>query len=212
MRWRLAVPTIEALVLSSALSLALVGCSTFAFYEDSKVGVSIRLDPKAPDPVEVSASFKESVFAVLPVNKLVDGEGGDSGSGPRVGSLLSDFDVRFGANAGGSGKWNEDVLYAVLGHGMATGKAATILAARAMDELLARKVVILDFVAKLSTKDLKTAADALKVGGVGDQENMQLRGRIVTLVRAAPSVAAVKEIEAALQAKLSTFKPWTRPG
>jgi len=202
---------IGALVLSGALGCAMAGCASFAFYEDSKVGVSIGLDPKAPDPVEVSASFKETVFAILPVNKLVDGEGVDPLKGPRVGSLLSDFDVRFGANAGGSANLTEDILYAVLSHGIATGKAATILATRTMDELLARKVVILDFVAKLNTADLKTAADALKVGGVGNQEDMQLRGRIVTLVRAAPSVTAVKEIETALQAKLA-FKPWTQPG
>src|SRR4029077_6502381 len=119
---------------------------------------------------------------------------------------------RFGANAGGSLKLNEDILYAVLSHGIATGNAATILGARTMDELLARKVVILDFVGKLNTADLKTAAEALKVGGIGNQEDMQLRGRIVTLVRAAPSLAAVKEIETALQAKLSSFKPWNRPG
>ena len=80
-----------------------------------------------------------------------------------------------------------------------------------MDELLARKVVILDFVERLNTKDLKTAADALNVGGVGDQEDRLIRGRIVTLVRAAPSVAAVKDLEAALKAKLPAFQPWTRP-
>jgi hypothetical protein len=55
---------------------------------------------------------------------------------------------------------------------------------------------------------LKTAAEALKVGGVGDQDGSSLRGRM----RAAPSVAAVKEIESALRAKLPAFKPWTRPG
>ena len=197
---------------SAALALALAGCTSFAFYEDSKVGVSLAIDPKAPDPVEVSASFKESVFAVVPVNKeLVDGAPKDQLSGPQIGSLLSDFDVRFGANAGGSPALFTDVLYAVLGHGIATGKAATILAARSVDELLARKVVILAFVENLSTQDLKTAADALKVAGLGDQEDLLIRGRIVSLVRAAPSVVAVKDLEAALKAKLPAFQPWTRP-
>jgi len=204
--------SLERTIRSAALGLVLVGCTSFSFYEDSKVGVSLAIDPKAPDPVEVSASFKESVFAVVPVNKdLLDGKTKDASSGPRIGSLLSDFDVRFGATAGGSPRWNEDILYAVLGHGIATGKAASILAARSMDELLARKVVILDFVERLNTKDLKTAADALNVSGVGDQEDRLIRGRIVMLVRAAPSVAAVKDLEAALKAKLPAFQPWTRP-
>jgi hypothetical protein len=51
------------------------GCGGFAFYEDTKVAIAIKVDPKAPDPVEISASFKESVFALVPVGRSASESG-----------------------------------------------------------------------------------------------------------------------------------------
>jgi len=45
------------------------GCGSFAFYEDTKVAIAIKVDPKAPDPVEVSAAYKESVYALVPMGR-----------------------------------------------------------------------------------------------------------------------------------------------
>ncbi len=109
-------------------SFALGGCGSFAFYEDTKVGIAIRVDPKAPDPVEITASFKEAVFALVPTREL---KATDGQTRIDVGPVLSDFDVRYGANAGKpAADGNRDFLYAVITHGVATGPAATTLAPR----------------------------------------------------------------------------------
>ena len=95
--------------LTPFLCLILTGCGSFAFYEDTKVAIAIKVDPKAPDPVELSAAYKEGVFALVPV--------GRSNTNPptlAVGPVLSDFDVNYGVNAGFLKNRDGDFLYVVI--------------------------------------------------------------------------------------------------
>jgi hypothetical protein len=41
-----------------AVWLLLSACGSFAFYEDTKVAIAIKVDPKSPDPVEVSGCIQ----------------------------------------------------------------------------------------------------------------------------------------------------------
>lgn len=102
---------------------ALSGCGTFAFYEDTKVAVSISVDPSAPDPVEITAAFKEAVYALAPIKRRTTEE---NKAIIETGDILADFDVRYGANANATpgAPRARDILYAVITHGLATGDAA----------------------------------------------------------------------------------------
>jgi hypothetical protein len=130
------------------------GCGGFAFYEDTKVAIAIKVDPKAPDPVEISASFKESVFALVPVGRNT------SESGPPtlvVGPVLSDFDVRYGVNAQ---RPNPNYLFAAITHGAATGRAATLLRQGRSATIKHERLVLTAFLRQLSETDIKTAASS----------------------------------------------------
>src|SRR5262245_21478967 len=77
----------------------------FAFYEDTKIGIALSVDPQAPDPVEITAAYKETVFALAPVGE-VDGE-------VVIADMLSHLDVRYGVNADAR-SGNRDFLYVAL--------------------------------------------------------------------------------------------------
>src|SRR5262249_30824709 len=172
----------KCLVAAFASGLLMSGCGSFAFYEDSKIAIAIKVDPKAPDPVELSAAFKESVFALIPIGEV------SSQTPPRltVGPVLSDFDVRYGVNAGANNSRNQDFLYAAITHGVATGEPARILARQQLDSDSARRVVILAFLRQLDVSKLGMAADALKLGGLGKPDEAVLRGRLAAAVIGTP--------------------------
>ena len=173
------------------------GCaSTFAFYENSKIALTMSVDPQAPDPVEVTAAFKETVFALVPLKETSDGTSQDK-KRFEAGSVLSDFDVRYLPLS----------LTATVNHGLATGAAAGLLAARTPDEILARKIVIIGFVRSLATTDVPKVADALKLAGLGTQPVELVRSRVLLTVRqAAPAV--VDDIETQIKATFPAFTPW----
>lgn len=182
------------------------GCGSFAFYEDTKVAIAIKIDPKAPDPVEISAAYKESVFALVPV--------GRDNSNPEspilfVGPVLSDFDVRFGVNAGVRRDRNDNFLYVAITHGVATGRAATVLASRSIGSDQARRMVLIAFLRQLSETDIKTAAAALNLGGIGSADGVTLRRRSIEAVYSIPS-SDLGQVENALEkTKFSVpFTPW----
>jgi hypothetical protein len=81
-----------------------------------------------------------------------------------AGPVLSDFDVNYGANAGVLKNRDGDFLYAVITHGLATGKAATLLATRSIGTDQARRTVLITFLRQLSEADIKKAAAALSLG------------------------------------------------
>ena len=194
----------------TALLCLLNGCGSFAFYEDTKVAIAIKVDPKAPDPVEISAAYKESVFALVPV--------GRDASNPEspilvVGPVLSDFDVRFGVNAGAARNRNNDFLYAAITHGVATGEAARLLASRSIGSDQPRRMVLIAFLRQLSETDIKTAAGALSLGGIGSADAVTLRRRTIEAVYSIPS-SDLGQIENALaKTKFSVpFIPWKPQG
>jgi len=184
-----------------AATCLVTGCGSFAFYEDTKVAISIRVDPKAPDPVEVSASYKESVYALVPM--------GRSNTDPQqlvAGPVLSDFDVNYGVNAQ---RPNPDFLFAVITHGLATGPAATLLAARTVSTDMARRMVIIAFLRQLSDADIKAAAGALSLGGVGNADALTLRRRTIEAINSS-TPSDLDQFENALtNTTLSVkFIPW----
>jgi hypothetical protein len=184
------------------------GCGSFAFYEDTKVAIAIKVDPKAPDPVEVSAAYKESVYALVPM--------GRSNTDPQAlvaGPVLSDFDVNYGANAGVLKNRDGDFLYAVITHGLATGKAATLLATRSIGTDQARRMVLITFLRQLSEADIKKAAAALSLGGIGNVDGATLRRRTIEAINSSlPS--DLDQIENALvKTQFSVpFTPWKPQG
>ena len=180
------------------------GCGSFAFYEDTKVAIAIKVDPKAPDPVEISAAYKESVYALVPM--------GRSNTEPQAlvaGPVLSDFDVSYGVNAGVPRDRNTDFLYASITHGLATGRAATLLASRSISSDQARRMVLIVFLRQLSETDIKTAAGALSLGGIGSADGVTLRRRTIEAVNTSPNADLVQFENALAKAKFSVpFTPW----
>ena len=189
----------------ASLALGLVpliaGCGgMFAFYEDTKIGIALTVDPQAPDPVEITAAYKETVFALAPVGE-VDGE-------VVIADMLSHLDVRYGVNADAR-SGNRDFLYVALTHGMATGTAAKTLASRAPDELVARQVTLLRFVYRLDAPEMKVAATALDVPDVDKRTAFDLRAATVAKIRSAKSGPALCGLEKPLGDKFpSRFRPW----
>ena len=181
------------------------GCGSFAFYEDTKVAIAIKVDPKAPDPVEVSAAYKESVYALVPM-----GRSSTEAQALVAGPVLSDFDVNYGINAQ---RPNPDFLYAVITHGLATGKAATLLASRSIGNDQARRMVMIAFLRQLSDPDIKTAAGALNLGGLGSADAATLRRRTIEAIATSPS-SDLDQIESALaKTKFAVpFTPWKPQG
>jgi hypothetical protein len=179
------------------------GCGSFAFYEDTKVAIAIKVDPKAPDPVEVSAAYKESVYALVPM--------GRSNTDPQAlvaDPVLSDFDVNYGVNAQ---RPNPDFLYAVITHGLATDKAATLLASRSVSTDQARRMVLITFLRQLSETDIKTAA--LSLGGVGNADGVTLRRRTIEAINSSPSSDLNQFENALVKTKFSVpFTPWKPQG
>jgi len=192
------------------LPLALAGCGTFAFYEDSKVAIAISVDPKAPDPVEITAAFKESIYALVPLRQVEVVDPNDSSRKIKhyeVGSVFSDFDVRYGRKAGGQ-LGAQDILFASINHGLATGTAGRTLAGRTPDGLLARKVVITSFIRGLKGDDVKDAATALKLDGPGQETIEAVRNRVLLAVQQA-SADGVGAMEDKLKSQFpSSFKKW----
>ncbi len=106
--------------------------------------------------------------------------------------MLSDFDVNYGVNAQ---RPNPDFLYAVITHGLATGKAATLLAARSISTDQARRMILITFLRQLSETDVKTAAAALSLGGVGTAVGVTLRRRTIEAIHSSlPAEPAQIEI------------------
>jgi hypothetical protein len=174
------------LVVLCVAACGLCGCGSFAFYEDTKVAIALSLDPSAPDPVEVSAAFKEAVYALAPVKQ----QGNVMATGP----ILADFDVRYGVNANATtDSLTRDVLYAVITHGLATGQAAVIRNGR---DGLARKAVVARFIDGLGEADLRTAATALSLDALGSPT--ELRQRIGRRLRETPE-GRLGALEAALR-------------
>jgi len=190
-----------------SMPLVLAGCGSFAFYEVSKVGINITVDPKAPDPVEISAAFKEQVFALVPLKA----ETTDGKVVIYVGPVLSDFDVRYGANAGVKNSPGHDFLYAAITHGVATGSAASTLASGRTGPDQARRMVIVNFLRQLSDSDMKVAASKLGLAGLGSPDTATLRIRTIAATYASQP-ADIKTIEDALAAQFpNTFRAWVSP-
>jgi hypothetical protein len=124
-----------------------------------------------------------------------------------VGDLISDFDVRFGVNAGAERNRTGDFLYAAITHGIATGSAATILASRlpASDE--ARRLVMTAFLRQLDAAQLASAADALKLTGLGPPNDKTLLSRLTKEVNSS-SLANLGAMEQAFKANFPSFTPW----
>jgi hypothetical protein len=176
----------------------------FAFYEDTKVGIALTVDPQAPDPVEITAGFKETVFALAPVEDVTEG----TVKKVVVADMLSHLDVRYGVNADAR-PGAQDILYAVLTHGMATGNAADVLASRSPDELVARRATLVRFVRRLDPAEMKAAATALAVPDIDKSTVAQLRQAAVEKVRGAKSGAALCGLEDSLEKAFSSrFRPW----
>ncbi len=155
------------------LMLLVNGCGSFAFYEDTKVGINIKVDPKAPEPVEISASFKEAVFALVPARRP------EGGGEVHVGAVLSDFDVRYGLDAGGSPSWGRDWLYAVITHGVATGAAATALVAKGPSTAEAgRRAALARDLRALTDAELAAVLRRLGIDGLRAEDAVHLRGRL----------------------------------
>ena len=186
--------------MAGALGIALLvaGCGSFAFYEDTKVGITIKVDPKAPEPVEITASFKEAVFALVPVREPSDASGPTT---VEVGEVLSDFDVRFGANAGlplGAGR---DFLYVVVTHGLASGQAATTLASGAARAEASRREAVASALQKLSDGALAETLRRLGIAGVEATGAARLReGLLAAVATAGDRDLAAVERAAAEQA------------
>jgi len=192
--------------LALAAAWALAGCGTFAFYEDTKIAIALAVDPAAPDPVEITAAFKEGVYALAPIKRRTTAE---RKSVIDTGPILADFDVRYGVNANAAPGATRDVLYAVITHGLATGDAAQVR--RALDEATARRAVIVQFVGGLDEGDLRRAATALGLEGPGAPDAAVLRRRLAASVReTAPGDLTAVE-RALAEAFPSRFRPWT-PG
>jgi hypothetical protein len=155
--------------------------------------------------VEVSAAYKESVYALVPM--------GRSNTDPQAlvaGPVLSDFDVNYGVNAQ---RPNPDFLYAVITHGLATGKAATLLASRSVSTDQARRMVLITFLRQLSETDIKTAAAALSLGGVGNADGVTLRRRTIEAINSSPSSDLNQFENALVKTKFSVpFAPWKPQG
>ncbi len=189
------------------LSFGLGGCGTFAFYEDSKVAIAISIDPKAPDPVEITAAFKESIYALVPLRQVTDpADSTGKTKHYEVGSVFSDFDVRYGRYGGGE-TGAKDILFASINHGLATGPAGKILAARTPDELLARKIVITSFIRSLKADEVSQAATALNLAGPGRETTETVQNRVLLAVQLA-GADGVGAMEIALKGRFSSFKKW----
>ena len=130
-----------------------------------------------------------------------------------AGPVLSDFDVNYGANAGVLKNRDGDFLYAVITHGLATGKAATLLATRSIGTDQARRMVLITFLRQLSEADIKKAAAALSLEGIGNVDGATLRRRTIEAINSSlPS--DLDQIEnALLKIQFSVpFTPWKPQG
>lgn len=181
----------------------LTGCGTFAFYEDTKVALALSVDPSAPDPVEVTAAFKESVYALAPIKRRTTAQGQNVID---TGDVLADFDVRYGVNANGSRALMTDVLYAVITHGLATGDAAVVRKSGA--DGAARRAVIIHFLDGLDDADLRTAATALNLGGLGAPDASLLRRRLAQSVNDASEAGVMATENALVTAFPNRFTPF----
>jgi hypothetical protein len=198
------VPGVVVMLLL-ALTVLVSGCGSLAFYENTKVAIALTLDPSAPEPVEISAAYKEGVYALVPTRTISE----DEVSIVRVGEILADFDVRYGVNAGATEDRARDFLYAVITQGLATGPAATILATRGERSVLqARRTIIAEFLAGLDMAGLQKISDALAIGG-GSPDETTLRRRLSAEVRRAPE-ATLKDIEDKLEDKFPMPKGFKR--
>jgi len=61
MRQGRAVVPGAVVILLLALTVLVGGCGSLAFYENTKVAIALTLDPSAPEPIEISAAYKETV-------------------------------------------------------------------------------------------------------------------------------------------------------
>jgi hypothetical protein len=178
------------------LTVLVAGCGSLAFYENTKVAIALTLDPQAPEPVEISAAYKETVYALVPTRTVPD----NGVNIVRVGEIVADFDVRYGVNASARKDRDHDWLYAVITQGLATGAAAITLATRGEGGLLqARRVTIAQFLAGQDYAGLQQIADALGIGG-GSPDETTLRRRLSAEVRRAPA-ATLEGIEDTLEEK-----------
>lgn len=209
MRHQKAVISRAALMGLITLTLLLGGCGSLAFYEDTKVAIALTLDPAAPEPVTISAAYKESVYALVPT-RTVPGQGQNAPpSIVHVGEILADFDVRYGVHAGAPADRTSDFLYAVITQGLATGPAATILASRDTGSLLqGRRAIIAQFLAGLDMAGLQSIANDLGLGGEAPDETT-LRRHLAAEVRRAPE-AVLQDIEDRLERRFTGDKGFKR--
>lgn len=183
-----------------AVSVAISGCGSFplVFVEESKIAISIAARANSPEPIQVTAGFKEVVYAVVPPNGFQP-QGTPAATDAQ--SLLADFDVAY----------KRSNLSVGVTHGLASGAAAQELSESGLATLAFfsrgpvptavqdRRVHAIRFVNGLDAEALKAASLAVKIPRTESLDEKLRREEILKRLLAVRTEGQIEEIEKQLE-------------